>query len=330
MRWIALLIACVACSADEDLDATEEAQSAQSMWQRPVMLRVWQNERHVAPDAATVADRIRHANAIGGPKSPTIVSGAIRLARETALTDPMLADWKALRDQFPNAAFDFALNICDYDSADPQQHNPGNVIEKMRQIEARFAALEKANPGRRYRPDAWFFDFYDRPFTNPDCRTTQNPSVMFTAMAKWAHGTSGGKRKQLVGGNIWGDTAPPGADFIAVPDEKGIAHTLGKLQAIGPGVMRLTHVENNPQKCADDDPKNPSTELCQSNNGDRLIWRTKPDERASYHHAFQKAQTPTLRYMTPIFFPMSAHLGASGTNAFDAVANARASDLPSH
>ena len=146
---------------------------------------------------------------------------------------------------------------------------------------------------------------------------------MFAALSKWAHGNG-----QLVGGNVW-ELVPPGADFVAVPDEQGFAHTMSKLQGMK-NVMRLTHVENNPQKCDFDDPWNPTSQECQGSGGDKLIWRTKPQDRLAYYHQFYAAQTPTLRYMTPVLFPISHHLGASGPNAFDAVRNAPASTLPRH
>ena len=152
---------------------------------------------------------------------------------------------------------------------------------------------------------------------------------MFQQIAQWAHGTSNGKPHQLVGGNVW-SIVPPGADFVAVPDEEGVQHTLDKAHAFGNNVMRLVHVENNPQKCDGENPEHPGTNACQGSGGDKFIWRTSPNERLAYHQAFRSAQTLTLRYMTPVLFPLSQHLGASGTNAFDAVTNAPASALPKH
>lgn len=294
------------------------------MWQRPVLARVWQNERRTAGamPASEIAKRIYGASAIGGPNNVTMVSGTIRVAYDTPISSGMMQDWKTLHDSLPGAAFDVVLNMCDYQSADPAKNNPRNVIAKMREIEQKLGSM-----GPKYKPDAWFFDFYDRPFSNnADCKTTQNPKVMFDTMTKWAHGRS---PRQLVGGNIWGESVPPSADFVAVPDEQGIAHTLNKVKSLG-AAMRLVHVENNPQKCDGDDPQQPTTEKCQGNGGDKYIWRTSPEDRIAYNKAFAGAQTPTIRYVTPVLFPLSSHLGADGTNAFDAVTNARSSDLPKH
>jgi len=318
---------CAACSATDDTAASSaDALDAQTMYQRPAMARVWQNDVRTAGDmtAAQIADRIHHMSDIGGPNTPSVISGTIRVSRDQVIDWNMIGDWLSLRDAFPGVPFDIVLNICDYERADPQATNPGNVITKMRAINDEMAAWEKAFPGHHYRPNAWFFDFYDRPFSNnADCKPVQAPAVMFAALSKWAHANN-----QLVGGNVW-DTVPPGADFVAVPDEEGIQHTLSKLQSMK-NVMRLAHIENNPQKCDYDTPWNPSSEQCKGSNGDRLIWRTTPQARLWYHKQYYNAQTPTLRYMTPVLFPISHHLGASGPHAFDAVTNAPASSLPRH
>src|SRR5678815_3555231 len=112
-----------ACSATQDTaSSSSDAIDAQSMWQRPVLVRVWQNDSRTAGTmtVAEIADRIHHMSDLGGPNNPTVISGTIRLARDQVIDWNMIGDWLGLRDAFPGVPFDIVLNICDYERADPQ------------------------------------------------------------------------------------------------------------------------------------------------------------------------------------------------------------------
>lgn len=322
-----LLAACVGEAGDLDderdqitheLTAAARHRRAKAMYSSSIIARMYMPGHktvgtRTAAQVAKVLERAR----------PSGVSGLIRIDSNPNL-DPQaaaFADFRAVRAAMPGVPFDVVLNACQY-------KGPDALIRQLTAINQKLGGM---------KPEAWFFDFYDTPLHDRkgDCEARgPNAKLMLRKVAEWAH-----RNDQLIGGNIWSAfDLPPDADFYAVPDEHGKQSTLELVGRLPTGVVRLVHVENNPQNCwvkggdasTLDDPRNPTKPTCIGSGGDEYIWRMSPNERDRYDAFFLSAeQRANYAYMRPVFFPMSNHLaGAGGSQSFDREANAPPGALP--
>jgi hypothetical protein len=300
------------------LTAAARHKRAQDMFAKPVIARMWM------PGHKTVGDRtaaeVARALLRGG--KPSMVSGLIRLDAGADLDaqEPAFADYRAVRQGMSGVPFDIVLNACQYKTADA--------------LTGHLAAINGKLGGQK--PEAWFFDFYDTPLHDRkgDCDArSPHADAMLRTVAEWAH-----RQNQLIGGNVWsGSGLPPGADFYAVPDEHGKNATFDLVAKLPKDVVRLVHVENNPQNCwvkqgdasTLDDPRHPTKDTCKGSGGDEYIWRMTPNERQTYDDDFAAAgRRDDYAYMRPVFFPLSDHLAVGGSQSFDRDANLAASKLP--
>jgi hypothetical protein len=274
-------------ATDDEALAPLDAKHLDVVLDRSVVARMYQQDTWMVPghDAAHVAEQL------DGVK-PTYVSGLVRLGANKRLADypQIVGAWKKVRQKLPRTRFDFVLNICDFTT-------PDAVTGQMGEING---ALGKS------RPDVWFFDFFDRPIAPEGDRPCAATKEVLDAAIAFGH-----SQKQLVGGNVWTDRIPDHTDLVAVPDERGLDATMrviGNLQRSHPGVPRMVHVENNPQKCAD----------C---GNDGLLYMTgSASAREKYLTSFASVQrTKHFQYMFPVFFPLSAP--GANQRAFDAKAH---------
>lgn len=319
-----VLPGCLAESGDEEVDEASEAlrsatrkKRAKEMFAAPVLARMWM------PGHKTVGNRTAAevAKALE-VRDPSMVSGLIRVDADPNLDKhaAAFADFRAVRSAMKGVAFDVVLNACQYTSAE-------QLTKHLAGINARLGGQ---------KPESWFFDFYDTPLhkREGDCDARgPNAKAMLRKTAEWAH-----RQGQLIGGNVWSAVdLPEGADYYSVPDEHGRKSTLALVSRMPDDVVRLVHVENNPQNCSvkegnvstNDDPRNPTKALCKGSGGDEYIWRMTPAERKKYDEDFvAEGRRAGYSYMRPVFFPLSDHLAGGGAQAFDRNANRPAKDLP--
>lgn len=327
LAWFfAAVLAAVAPTGCADDDGSEEAvgqasdalsvaarrRRASEMFAAPVIARMYMPGAKKTIANKSAAD-VAKVLAI---RKPSMVSGLIRLDANPNLDgqEAAFADFRTVREHMKGVAFDIVLNACQYKTA-------GALTGHMDSINKKLGGM---------KPEAWFFDFYDTPLHDRkgDC-DARGPGAkqQMKDVAMWAH-----RNDQLIGGNVWSAGGlPEGADFIAVPDEHGKGSTLELVSRLPNDVVRLVHVENNPQNCwvkggdvsTLDDPRHPTKETCKGSGGDEYIWRMSPNERQKYDDDFiSEGRKGDYTYMRPIFFPLSDHLGGGGVQAFDRSANA--------
>lgn len=306
-------------SASDELSLAARRQRARAYFAAPVISRMYQVGNKVVGDrtVAEVAAALRS-------QRPSLVSGLIRVDSDPNLDSngQAFTDFKQVRQSLRGVPFDVVLNACQYRTADA-------LTSQMKRINDRLGSD---------RPEAWFFDFYDTPLRTRDepCDARgPNARAILRKVAEWAH-----RNDQLIGGNVWqAQDLPEGADFTSIPDELGPKTTLEDVAKLPKNVVRLVHVENNPQKCwgspndpkSDlDDPRRPRKERCRGSSGEKYIWRTSPADRKKYDAGFVAAGRKNgFSYMRPVFFPLSYHLaGGEKSQAFDRNANAPPTALP--
>ena len=204
---------------------------------------------------------------------PTYVSGLIRVAINTSLTQQMISDFNTVRDAVlavsPNAKFDVELNAEDYSSA-------SQVVGKMQSI------------NQQIHIDIWFFDYYQQGY--------QAAPQAFAAAVAYAH-----SQGQLIGGNVGNDvtlpygnlTYPQGSDFVAVPDNNFAVSSerIAQLRSQNASIPIFVHINNNPQI-------GPTAESCV------FINNYSYGQRSAYQTSLAEGQSQLgYSYMYAAFFP---------------------------
>lgn len=290
------LSACIVGDGAEDDVVSLEKKKEGTEYERVVLGRMYQTERWMLPAADTYAThlpnvvdrRIAYVCDALVKLKPTYVSGLVRLAWETPISDDMRTIFNGVRQcvrakvNHP-VKFDVVLNALHFSERRQDAGNPEDGVaskeEGSERIKTRLRTATAA-----LAPDIWFFDFYTVPF-NSDAQP-YFPGAVADGI-DWIHGD--GKK---VGGNAWGKNIPNGTDLIAVPLIGGFAESAEQIAALTKQVPTLVHIRNDPHVCG----------------SEGLTWfEGTPDRRAStlQNHASKQAEL-NVGYMYPLFFPLSA------------------------
>lgn len=308
------LSACIVGEDAEDDVVSLEKKKEGAEYERVVLGRMYHTERWMlpaadtyAPHLATVAERrIAYVCDALVKLKPTYVSGLVRLAWDTPISDDMRTIFNGVRQCVRSKVnhpvkFDVVLNALHFTERRQDANKPEDGVTSKEEGSERIKTrLKEASAA--FAPDIWFFDFYTVPF-NSDAQPYFEGAMRDGI--DWIHNVD----RKKVGGNAWGKNIPDGTDLIAVPLIGGFADSADQIAALTKQVPTLVHIRNDPHIC----------------DSEGLAWFSGgPDRRASslQNHASKQAGL-NVGYMYPLFFPLSATAECAPPNtpqvAYDAV-----------
>jgi len=261
-----------------------------SVFKRALISRAYEQQQWVLRDPVSGTSREKIAavaTALAGLR-PSYVSGLIYLQNGTVVTQNMIDDYAAIRTAVraanANAKLDVEISL-----------NPKPPTPKLPFASAAALVAEMTAVDCQLHPDAWMFDFYS------DAQKV-NPGWIVAAIAyAHAHG-------QLVGGNVFGQTIPPGSDFAAFVDDPtnggaGFDFNTNEITALrksSPATFLVGHLQSNPQNGS-------TTESCVYSNQ----W-DEPTRAAYLSHWATSQASANFRFIYPVFYPL-----CPGAIAFD-------------
>jgi hypothetical protein len=290
-----LLAGCVVGDEDDTL-LIEGKRGTGNLFERVVLGRLYQDGRWMVPaadmyKATEIADvnarRVAYACDTIAPLKPTYVSGLVRLAWNSTITPEIKFVFNGvkacIRQRVGHTVrFDVALNAKHYTEPSSKAEKPEDGVKSVEEGIARLK--ERLRTGNaELDPEVWFFDFYSQPFN--DKSTPWHTGALRDGINRIR--ASG----RFVGGNIWGQQAPDGSDFITVPLNGGLDANLDKLDHLQSRLPTLMHIRNDPHIC----------------DSEGLDWfKYTPDRRADMfaNHASKQSDL-NVGYMYPVFFPLS-------------------------
>lgn len=259
MRCLALLLPLlplvIACTTSSDVesngvtDSALDANDAKPAFRRVVMGRIYQHDAWTLPAADTYRPdlystvferRVAYVCDTYAALDPTYVSGLVRLDEDETVDGERIETFKAVRNCIRQRTtghavrFDVVLNALQYsdpDTVPSAARGAAMLEERLAEVNAKLS------------PDFVFFDFYTVPFNRHD-KDWYSSAIAHGMDYVHAHG-------QLVGGNVWGKSVPPGTDFAAVDDSGGLDDVREQSKAIleraPKGMPLVIHVRNDPQ-----------------------------------------------------------------------------------
>jgi hypothetical protein len=270
---------------------TDAGVSIADVFKRALISRAYEQNAWVLRDPDGGADREDAGSvavALAGLR-PSYISGLIYLENGTTVTARMIDDYGTIRAAARAANANVKLDV--EISLNPSPPAPKQPFSDAAALVAQMAAVDC-----QLHPDSWMFDFYsDAEKVHPDW-------VVAALAYAHAHG-------QLVGGNVFGATVPPGSDFVAFVDDAvdgGFGFDFRRteitsLRQSSPSTLLVGHLQSNPQN-------GPATESC--------VFSHQWDEptRAAYVSHWATSQVDAgFGFIYPVFYPL-----CPGAIAFDA------------
>lgn len=260
----------------------EQPASESVIFSRTLISRAYEGDTWVMHDPAGGSDRetpSSYAAAAAG-MNPSYVSGLIYLHYGQSVTQQMANDYATIRNAVlavnPAAKFDVEISL---------NPNPpdGDPFPNAAAVTAMMTTLDC-----QLHPDIWFFDFYSTAY--------KSQPAWVTAAINYAH-----SHNQLVGGNVFNNTIPPGSDFAAFVDDASSTSNYGfdyntaeiaAMKASLPSAYVLGHLQSNAQNGS-------TTESCQYSQS----WSETEQSNYLLHWA-SKQTTYGFQFMYPLFYPL--------------------------
>ena len=171
------------------------------IFHRAMISRAYEGSSWVMKDPNGGADRETPSSyaADAAAMNPSFMSGLIYLHYGQTVSQTMQDDYNTIRNavlaQNAHAKFDVEISL------NPNPPSGTNPFPNAAAVTAMMTTLDC-----QLHPDIWFLDFYSDAY--------KSQPTWVTAAINYAH-----SHNQLVGGNVFNNTVPPGSDFAAFVDD---------------------------------------------------------------------------------------------------------------